>query len=107
MERTINFTYDVASETFTVEGIKISFFTLPLIIHELTHPDPRKWYRFERRDDTIIVHVRISEEEVNGYPIASIGQPAAQTNPGGEGSEAPHRGDAYTPFREQGLHRQT
>jgi hypothetical protein len=80
MERIINISYDVVNETFTIEGIKVSFFVLPQLIHELTHPDPRKWYRFERMDDTIIVHVRINEEERNGTPIARIGEPAAQAN---------------------------
>jgi hypothetical protein len=90
MNRTINLSYDTVSEILTVEGIQISLFVLPQLIHQLTHPDERKWYRFERKDDNIIVHVRINEEEPHGTPIANLGEPSPQANSGRQGQETPH-----------------
>jgi hypothetical protein len=98
IDRTIDFSYDVASETLTVEGIKISAFVIPQIIFELTHPDPRRWYRIERIEDHLVVHVRMTEfaEEPHGNPIASIG--SSKQDSGGKGQEAAHPGDAHPPY---------
>lgn len=56
-----------------VDGVAISLSLIPQALYELVHPDPRKWYRFERWGDQITVHVKISEEGNNGKPIANIG----------------------------------
>jgi hypothetical protein len=63
-----------------VDGVAISFAVIPQILYELTHPDNRKWYRFERVGDTVTVYVKISEEKPDGNPIAS-------TDPAGVGSQ--------------------
>lgn len=60
-----------SEDAITVDGVRISLMVIPQMLYELTHPDPRKWYRFERVDDAIIVHVKITEDEPNGSRIAS------------------------------------
>jgi hypothetical protein len=57
-----------------VDGVAISFAAIPQMLYELAHPDPRKWYRFERVGDTVMVYVKISEEKPEGNPIASTGE---------------------------------
>jgi hypothetical protein len=44
--------------TVIVNGIKISGELIPMLINCLTNPDPHRWYRFERKGDNIIVHLR-------------------------------------------------
>lgn len=60
--------------TVNVNGVCIDGDTFAQLINAVTRPDPRKWYRFERVGDSIIVHVKISEEGSYGQPIADIGR---------------------------------
>jgi hypothetical protein len=71
--------FEIDGDDVVIEGVRISLAIIPEILYEFTHPDPRKWYRIERIDNNIIVHVRITKfpEENDGNPIASIGEPTA------------------------------
>jgi hypothetical protein len=71
-------------ENLYVDGVRISLALLPQMLYELTHPDPRKWYRLERVGNDIVVHLKISEEKPDGNPIAS-------TNDAGVSSSSPGR----------------
>lgn len=59
-------------DTLTIDGIQFSLMVIPQILYEITHPDPRKWYRLERIGDVIHVEVRITEPD-NGEPRADAG----------------------------------
>ena len=49
--------------TFSVNGVEVMGAVVAQIINAVTHPDPTRhvWYRFERRDNTVIVHQRVDE----------------------------------------------
>jgi hypothetical protein len=67
--------FQIYGDALIVEGVRISLVLLPQMLYELTHPDPRKWYRFERIEDKVIVHVRITESiEPLSHPIATVGE---------------------------------
>jgi hypothetical protein len=66
-------TITMDAKNLYVDGVPISFALLPQMLYELVHPDPRKWYRFERVGNDIVVHVKISEEIEEGRPITTIG----------------------------------
>lgn len=68
-----------------VDGVAIGLSTIPQVLYEFAHPDPRKWFRFERIGDQVFIHVRISEDH-DGDVIAST---AGTTD--GRGSENPGR----------------
>jgi hypothetical protein len=70
-------TLTIDEDALIVDGVRIAWRAIPELLFRLAHPDPRKWYRWEREGDTIQVHVKISEES-NGSHITSI----------------PHAGDA-------------
>lgn len=58
----------IDDDALTIDGVHIPLRVIPQMLYELVHPDPRKWYRWERVDDVIIFHVRISEDS-NGTAI--------------------------------------
>jgi hypothetical protein len=67
--------FKIDGDALIVEGVRISLVLLPQVLYELTHPDPRKWYRFERIEDRLVVHVRITESiEPLSHPIATVGE---------------------------------
>jgi hypothetical protein len=68
-----------------VDGVSIGLSAIPQVLYEFAHPDPRKWFRFERRGDTVFIHVKMSEEEKNGHPIAHTGR--SEEGTGGDGKE--------------------
>lgn len=59
-----------------IEGVRVSYDVLPHLLAAVVKPDPRRWIRFERVDDQIHVHVKLSEEESNGTRTGSIGTPS-------------------------------
>ena len=85
----------ITEDSLIVDGVRIPLRVIPQMLYQLVHPDPRKWYRWERLGDTIQVHFRISED-TDGSVIASINagntQDAerSQQNTGGEGQQTPH-----------------
>jgi hypothetical protein len=68
--------FQIDDDVLIVDGVRISLTLLPQMIYELAHPDPRKWYRLERIDNNIIVHMRITEDvdPLTAPPIATIGE---------------------------------
>jgi hypothetical protein len=75
MIRTTNIAFNQTD--LIIDGVHIALENIPQFLYELTHPNPKRWYRLERVGDVIVVHVRmaVETEEKNGYgyPIASIG----------------------------------
>jgi hypothetical protein len=49
-------------DTIAVNGIVVSATALPMLVNAVTNPDPRRWYRFERQGDSIIVHTKWETE---------------------------------------------
>ena len=90
----------LVQDGLVIDGVLIAYEVIPQMFYELTHPDPRKWYRFERAGDTIIVHVRISEtpEAFNGNGIATFG--AGTQGSHQQGEQTAHGGDAPAPDSE-------
>jgi hypothetical protein len=70
-----------------VDGVAIALSAIPQVLYEYAHPDPRKWYRFERMGDTIFVHVRISEDS-DGSVIASSASGRSSEDSGQQGQAA-------------------
>ena len=56
-------TVQFEDDALIIDGMRVTFEIIPQILYELSHPDPRKWYCFERIDDRCIVHVRIEPGE--------------------------------------------
>jgi hypothetical protein len=44
-----------------LNGVRISGEAFAAFIDTITNPDPKRWYRFERQGDQIIVEVRESD----------------------------------------------
>jgi hypothetical protein len=93
MIRITNFAFD--RDDLILDGIRVPLAIIPQLLYEITHPDPRRWYRLERIENLILVHVRISEEpeETHGYPITSIGSGPEDSGSGGK--ETPHPRNAH------------
>lgn len=49
-------------DTVTINGAKIIGPALIDILNMVTQPNPRRWYRFERQDDLVLVHTKQDEE---------------------------------------------
>lgn len=43
-----------------VDGMYLNFNCIAQFLYDMAHPDPRKWYRFERIGDVCIVHLQIT-----------------------------------------------
>jgi hypothetical protein len=93
MIATTSFAFD--RQDLIIDGVRVPFDTIPQLLYELTHPDPRRWYRLERIENMIVVHVRMTEvpEETHGNPIASIGSSTKDSGSGGK--ETPHPRNAH------------
>jgi len=63
---------ELREDEFVVDGVRISLLQVSQFLYDLTHPDPRKWYRLERVGDVINVTVRIAEDS-DGSVIANAG----------------------------------
>lgn len=86
----------------SIDGLVVSFDVVTQFLYEIAHPDPRKWYNFERHGDLAIVHVEMREptRPVTDYPIpteAHNGNFVSERSPGfsSEGSEAPNPLDEH------------
>lgn len=88
-----------------VDGMVITLNVIPQILYELAHPDPRKWYRFERVGNQCIVHVELRDpaelnkpfplEVSNGNYVGERGR--SSEDAGSEGKETPHPHDEHRP----------
>lgn len=56
-------TVQIEDNALIIDDMRVSFEIIPQFLYELSHPDPRKWYRLERVGDRCIVHVRIDPDE--------------------------------------------
>jgi hypothetical protein len=54
-------TIEFTDNRIIVDGMSITLDVIPQILYELAHPDPRKWYRFERVNGQCIVHVEMRD----------------------------------------------
>ena len=54
-------TIEFENDKLIVDGMQLTLNVIPQILYELAHPDPRKWYRFERVDNECIVHVEMRD----------------------------------------------
>jgi hypothetical protein len=88
-------TIEIERDTLIIDGGRVAFEIIPEILYELAHPDPRRWYNFERVNDQIIVHIEIREPQrpVTDYSIpteATNGNYVTERSPSlsGEGREA-------------------
>jgi len=59
----------IDGDSLCIDGALIHLSIIPQILYEIAHPDPRKWYRLERVDESIIVHVRVTEDS-DGTPVS-------------------------------------
>jgi hypothetical protein len=50
-------TIEFSGDTLLIDGVRVTFDLIPQFLYEIAHPDPRKWYRFERMNDELMVHV--------------------------------------------------
>ena len=75
-----------------IDGVAVSYDAIPQLISAITRPDPRKWFRFERSGDNVMVHVKITEDEHDGTRLANIGSDAGrrEEDSGQQGQEATH-----------------
>lgn len=88
-----------------VDGMVITLNVIPQILYELAHPDPRKWYRFERIGNQCIVHVELRDpaelnkpfplEVSNGNYVRERGR--SSEDAGGEGEETQNPHDEHLP----------
>ncbi len=51
-----------------VNGVKISSEAIAMLINSFTNPDPAMWYRFERKDDLVVVYCEREPEASRGQP---------------------------------------
>jgi hypothetical protein len=56
-------TIQIERDYLIIDGMKINFDIIPQFMYEFAHPDPRKWYRLERKDEACLVHMEIREVE--------------------------------------------
>jgi hypothetical protein len=64
----------IEDKFLVVDGVHFALSILPQLLYEITHPDPRKWYRLERIGDAIQVHVRISEDSNGNVIVTNAGR---------------------------------
>lgn len=76
-------------DSITIDGVRIALAVIPQLFYEMTHPDPRKWYRWERVGDTILVHVKIAED-TDGNIIANTADGCSSKDSGREGQKVTH-----------------
>jgi hypothetical protein len=67
----------------TVNGVFISYASALDLLKAVVQPDTRRWFRFEREGNVVIVHVRYSEEEPHGTPTGTIGTPSPSAETSG------------------------
>jgi hypothetical protein len=48
-------------QVIEVNGIKFSGAIIAMMINTLTHPNPKRWYRFERTGEVITVETKETE----------------------------------------------
>ena len=76
-------------DSITIDGIRLPLAVIPQLLYQLAHPDPRKWYRWERMNGTLQVHVRISEDHDGSIISANAGYAEraehGSKNSGGQG----------------------
>jgi hypothetical protein len=49
-------------DTVVINGVTVSARTIIYLLNVLTNPNPRLWYRFERRDDLVVVETKIEPQ---------------------------------------------
>jgi hypothetical protein len=88
-------TIELEGDELIIDGMRVTASAIPQALYELAHPDPRKWYNFERTGNTLLIHVEIREPErpTADYPIppeVKNGNYVTERSPSpsGEGSEA-------------------
>lgn len=50
---------ELEPDSITIDGMRVTFEVIPQFLYELAHPDPRKWFNFERIGDAAIVHMEM------------------------------------------------
>lgn len=86
-------TFNLSATHVNVDSIEFNYMQIAELLSQLIHPDPRKWYRFERVDNRILIHVRMTEDEPNGTQVGTTGTPTASPrpqDPGGTGTQTPY-----------------
>ena len=64
-------TIEFNGDTLMIDGVRVSFDIIPQFLYEIAHPDPRKWYRFERVLDELIVHTYFHDPSETNKPIST------------------------------------
>lgn len=64
---------EISGGNVIIDGMPMGFDFLSQFLYEMAHPDPRKWYNFERNGDLLIIHVEMREAQrpVTDYPITT------------------------------------
>jgi hypothetical protein len=79
-----------------VEGMNVPLHALPGLVNMLCKPDPNRWYRFERKNNQLTIHVRMTQE----LQEVPHGQ-GSGTDTRREGVEAIDPRNAHQPDRQQ------
>ncbi len=58
-------TIEIDRDYLIIDGMRVNFEIIPQFLYEFAHPDPRKWYRLERRGEECLVHVEIRDLETS------------------------------------------
>jgi hypothetical protein len=43
-------TIQIEPDCLIIDGMRVTFDIIPQFMYEFAHPDPRKWYRLERKE---------------------------------------------------------
>jgi len=71
-------TIEIERDYLIIDGMKVTFDIIPQFMYEFAHPDPRKWFRLERRGDACLVHCEIRDEEGMPRKCPACGEATTQ-----------------------------
>jgi len=95
-------TIEFQDDKLIVDGLVLTLNLIPQVFYELAHPDPRRWFSFERVDNALIVHVQYRDpaaldrnalEVTNGNYVTERGR--SSEDAGEQGQEAANRRDEH------------
>lgn len=53
--------------SITINNVVITGDVLIQTLNQMTDPDPKKWFRFERHGNTVTVHTRIDDDQTPNH----------------------------------------
>lgn len=66
-EKLYLFINHLSQGSITINGVTLSGDALIQTLNQMTNPDPKRWFRFERHGSTVTVHTRIDDDQTPNH----------------------------------------